>query len=137
MLSRIVRLTGGIKLNKSKLVFQPVNYFIDKNDTTRFTNAYQGQQPLPAETRFVNSTLELNEIKARTIKVLTEFPEVNIKKLDWEAKFKDIGLDSLNRVAFLSCVEHEFNVIFPDNLFDHIENLQQVCVQVGQNQKAF
>lgn len=125
MLRKVLRFSSLVpRINNGVCLGQKIKFnFIDKENTDRYTNLFPGKNNLPSNNRFDDSFLELNEIKARTLKVLHDFPEVNIKKLNWDASFKDLGLDSLHRIAFITCVEHEFNIVFADNLFDHINNL--------------
>lgn len=67
------------------------------------------------------------EVKTRVIHVLRHFEKVNLKQLDWNAHLEDgLKLDSLDRVALLTSIETEFNTVFEDNVFDHMNTLNQV-----------
>lgn len=71
------------------------------------------------------------EVKTRVIHVLRHFEKVNLKQLDWNAHLEDgLKLDSLDRVALLTSIETEFNTVFEDNVFDHINTLNQVVLQL-------
>lgn len=51
---------------------------------------------------------------------------MNIKTFNWENNFKDLGLDSLNRIAYITSVEEEFNMVFPDRVFDNFDTPRDV-----------
>jgi len=76
-------------------------------------------------------SLPEQEVKTRVIHVLRHFEKVNLKKLDWNAHLEDgLKLDSLDRVALLTSIETEFNTVFEDNVFDHLNTLNQVVLQI-------
>ena len=39
---------------------------------------------------------------------------------------RDLGLDSLERVALLTSFEHEFSTLWEDRVFDNLKNLSQI-----------
>ena len=54
-----------------------------------------------------------------------------------QAKFKDIGLDSLDSTAVITSLEHEFHIVFEDKVFDNIETLNHVKRLVLTDHNAF
>lgn len=56
--------------------------------------------------------------------MLKSFEKIDTKKVNWEGDIvKDLGLDSLERIALITSIEHEFTVIFEDRLFDNLKSL--------------
>ena len=50
-----------------------------------------------------------------------------MKKVRFEADLRrDLQLDSLNLVALLTSIEHEFTTVFEDNVFEGIRSLNEV-----------
>lgn len=61
----------------------------------------------------------------------------NLDDINWNAKFKDIGLDSLDSTAVITSLEHEFHIVFEDKVFDNIETLNHVKRLVITDHNAF
>lgn len=52
---------------------------------------------------------------------------INLKDVKFDADLrKDLKIDSLNLVALLTSIEHEFTTVFQDNVFEGISNLNEV-----------
>jgi len=52
---------------------------------------------------------------------------VDLKTFKLEADFKkDLRLDSLETIALLTSIEHEFNTVFEDRVFENFRNTEQV-----------
>ena len=47
----------------------------------------------------------------------------DLHKLNWDASFDDLGIDSLEQTALLTSIEHEFHTVFEDRVFENFENL--------------
>lgn len=61
------------------------------------------------------------------VRVIRSFEKLDVNNLDWKGEFRqDLGLDSLERVALIASIEHEFTVVFEDRLFDNFKNLDQI-----------
>ena len=66
----------------------------------------------------------LIKIKGRIYKILRNFETLDMKKFTWEMHLtKDLQLDSLQKIAFLTSVEEEFKTIFEDTVFDNIDDI--------------
>jgi len=67
------------------------------------------------------------EIKTRILHVLRHFEKVDLRKLNWEAHLQDeLKLDDFERVALLTSIEAEFNLVFEDSVFDNMKKLGDV-----------
>jgi NADH dehydrogenase (ubiquinone) 1 alpha/beta subcomplex 1 len=52
---------------------------------------------------------------------------INLRELRFDADLRsDLNIDSLNLVALLTSIEHEFTTVFEDNVFEGIANLNEV-----------
>jgi NADH dehydrogenase (ubiquinone) 1 alpha/beta subcomplex 1 len=82
--------------------------------------------------------LSKNEIRTRIIHILRHFPKIDLRKLDWEAHLEDgLGLDSLERIAIITSIEENFRTVFEDNLFDHLNSLEQIVDSIAMDTYAF
>ena len=52
---------------------------------------------------------------------------------DLSTPFDELGLDSLDKVAFLTSVESEFQTLFEDNVFDNFRSSQDVINFLSQS----
>lgn len=85
-----------------------------------------------------DETLSKSEVRTRIIHILRHFPTIDLRNIDWNAHIMNgLGLDSLDRIALLTSVEHEFKTIFEDNLFDNLDTLNQVVNEVSTSRLAF
>lgn len=67
------------------------------------------------------------QVDVRIHKVLKSFDKFDLKALNWEGDLiKDHGLDSLERIALITSIEHEFTAIFEDRVFDNLKSLQDI-----------
>jgi NADH dehydrogenase (ubiquinone) 1 alpha/beta subcomplex 1 len=83
-------------------------------------------------------TIPVNEVKTRMIHVLRHFDKVDLRKLDWDAHLEsDMGLDSLERIALITSVEHDFKTVFEDVYFDNISCLNDMVKYISQESFAF
>ena len=87
--------------------------------------------------KVVDDTLDETEVITRIMFVLRNFHIYDLENFDWnvnilvliypfQKKFEDQGVDSLEQIALITSIEHEFHTIFEDRLFDHFENLKQI-----------
>lgn len=59
-----------------------------------------------------------------------------MKKVRFEADLRrDLQLDSLNLVALLTSIEHEFTTVFEDNVFEGIRSLNEVVTLLMRDPK--
>ena len=66
----------------------------------------------------------LSQVDVRMLKVLKSFEKFDLKNINWEGDLiKDLGLDSLERIAVITSMEHEFTAIFEDRVFDNLKSL--------------
>ena len=55
----------------------------------------------------------------------------------WEADLRrDLKVDSLNMVALLTSIEHEFTTVFEDNVFEGIKTLEEVVTIIMRDPKV-
>ena len=64
-----------------------------------------------------------SEVYTRMSKVLFNFKLFDLKTLNWDASFEDLGIDSLESCAVLTSFEHEFHTVFEDRVFENFDNL--------------
>ena len=50
----------------------------------------------------------------------------DLKTINWDADFEDLGIDSLESTALLTSFEHEFHTVFEDRAFENFNNLNEV-----------
>jgi NADH dehydrogenase (ubiquinone) 1 alpha/beta subcomplex 1 len=61
------------------------------------------------------------------IRVMKSFEKMDMHAINWTGEFKkDLGFDSLERIALIASFEHEFTIVFEDRLFDNFKNLDQI-----------
>ena len=84
-----------------------------------------------------DSYLDESEVVTRMMYVLKEFGIYDLNAIDWQSKWNDQGIDSLEQTALLTSFEHEFHTIFEDNVFDHFENFAQVKDHLIHDHAAF
>ena len=75
-------------------------------------------------------TLERNEIETRVTNVLRYYEKINLREFKFTQSFEELGLDSLEKTAIITSIEHEFNTLFSDNQFDHFETLDQIVKEM-------
>ena len=67
----------------------------------------------------VDEYLDETEVHTRMSWILHQFRLFDLHKLDWEANFDAIGIDSLECTAVLTSFEHEFHTVFEDRVFEN------------------
>jgi acyl carrier protein len=78
------------------------------------------------------------EIRTRMIHVLRHFDKIDLRMLDWEGDLEsDLGLDSLERIALITSVEHDFKIVFEDIYFDNIKSLDDMVTYLSQETSAY
>ena len=83
------------------------------------------------------TTLEKHEVKARIYKVLRRF-KVDLNNFDFEADFeKDLKWDGFEVINFITNVEAEFYCVFEENVFDNMENCEEISNFLTSNTRAF
>ena len=50
---------------------------------------------------------------------------------------KDLNLDSLERIAFLTSVEDEFSTVFEDRVFDNINDLSTLMKLLTEDYRVY
>ena len=58
--------------------------------------------------------------------VLHKFRLFDLATLDWDQDFDVIGIDSLETIAVVTSIEHQFHMVFEDKLFDSFRTLNQI-----------
>ena len=71
----------------------------------------------------VDEYLDETEVQTRMSQILFGFKLFDLNTIDWDASFKDLGMDSLETTAVLTSFEHEFHTVFEDTKFDHFDTL--------------
>jgi NADH dehydrogenase (ubiquinone) 1 alpha/beta subcomplex 1 len=66
-----------------------------------------------------------------------QFSIYDLATFDWKKGFDDQGIDSLESIALITSVEHEFHVVFEDNVFENIENLTDLKKEILCDHNAF
>ncbi|CDW73605.1 UNKNOWN [Stylonychia lemnae] len=108
----------------------------------RFEGAYPWQQSfaevIPKKNhKIADDTLDETEIITRILFVLRNYYIYDLENFDWKKKFIDQGVDSLEQIALITSIEHEFHTVFEDRVFDHFENLEQIKEQVMLDHNCF
>ena len=81
--------------------------------------------------------LDESEIITRIHHVLNQFKLYDLATLDWQKPFDEYGIDSLESTAIITSIEHEFHLIFEDNVFDSFENFNDIKRQICSDHNAF
>ena len=59
-----------------------------------------------------------------------------MKDVDFKADLRgDLRVDSLNMVALLTSIEHEFTTVFEDNFFEGVKTLDEVVTVLSRDPK--
>ena len=83
------------------------------------------------------SKLEAHEIKARIYKVLRKF-DIDLFKFNFDSDFeRDLKWDTFEAINFVTCCEHEFHCVFEENVFDNMENCQNISDYLVTTTRAF
>ena len=67
----------------------------------------------------VDEYLDETEVHTRISYVLHQFRIFDLNTLNWQAKFDQLGIDSLELTAVLTSIEHEFHTVFEDRVFEN------------------
>lgn len=81
--------------------------------------------------------LDETEVVTRILYILNQFKQYDLANLDWKKPFDEQGIDSLETTAFITSIEHEFHLIFEDNVFESFENFSDIKKQVCCDHNAF
>ncbi|CAG9310117.1 unnamed protein product [Blepharisma stoltei] len=72
------------------------------------------------------------QIKTRIIHILRHFEKVDLRNLNWDANILDgLKLDEFERVALLTSIEHEFETVIEDNVFDSMKTLNDAVKYIS------
>jgi acyl carrier protein len=85
----------------------------------------------------VDEYLDETEVQTRISFVLHNFRIFDLHKLDWDANFEKLGMDSLEQTAVLTSIEHEFHTVFEDRVFENFETLNQVKRFIATDHNCF
>ena len=85
----------------------------------------------------VDEYLDDTEVQTRMSAVIFGFKLFELKGLNWDSKFEDLGIDSLEKIAMITSFEHEFHTVFEDRLFDNIATLNEVKLLIAQDHSSF
>ena len=69
--------------------------------------------------KMAETHLDETEVITRFMFVLNHFEKYDLNNVEWTKNFEDQGIDSLDTIAIITSIEHEFHVVFEDNMFDH------------------
>ena len=75
--------------------------------------------------------IQINPIK-KVIKIISEQLGRQISDDNLETPFEDLGADSLDVVEIAMTIEDEFNFEIPDELDEHVENINDIIKIVEQ-----
>ena len=70
-------------------------------------------------------------------KVIYDFKLLDLRSMDWNKKFEDLGLDVYEQNAIITSIEHEFHTVFEDNVFDNFTNFNEVLRFVANDHNCF
>lgn len=87
--------------------------------------------------KIAGDTMDETEIITRIMYVLHTFHIYDLERFDWDKKFEEQGVDSLEATALITSIEHEFHTIFEDRVFEHFDNLNQVKEHLMLDHNAF
>ena len=101
-------------------------------------NAWGNRDMLPkADGKLTAPNMDESEAVTRIMHVLNTFGAWDLKTFSWTDSFDSQGVDSLEQIAILTSIEHEFHIVFEDNVFDSFENLQDVLGHLVGDHHAF
>ncbi len=81
----------------------------------------------------MNMNLQMNEIKARVKKIVTEQLGVKEEEVTEEASFvDDLGADSLDTVELVMALEEEFEIEIPDEDAEKIITIKDAMAYVSE-----
>ena len=76
------------------------------------------------------------EAEARIAKLVKDFPKINLGQFTMEKKFKELGLDSLETIHFITTIEAEFNLVFEENVFDGFQSCKDIARYISTTKHA-
>mgnify|MGYP000927448896 CR=1 FL=1 len=85
----------------------------------------------------VDEYLDDTEVHTRMNFVLHNFHIFDLAKVDYNASFEDLGLDSLDQTAVLTSLEHEFHTVFEDRVFENFKTLSEVRKYIQTDHNCF
>lgn len=69
---------------------------------------------------------------------MRELEILDVKDVKFDADLRrDLKIDSLNLVALLTSIEHEFTTVFEDKVFEGIKNLNEAITIIMRDPKCF
>ena len=82
---------------------------------------------LPVENgKMAADNLDDSEVVTRIMYVMNNFGIFDLSSFSFNNSFESQGVDSLEVIALITSVEHEFHTVFEDHVFDSFENLEQI-----------
>ena len=129
MLTRL----NKIFITKSKLTFFPLRFVNQQNRKLDRTASVLESE----NTIYDDHKLEPTEVETRIMHVIHKFHIMDLTKFDWFKEFEDLGLDSLEQTAIITSIEHEFNTVFEDKVFDNFVNFHQVKQYICNDHSCF
>ena len=68
----------------------------------------------------------MTKIETRILRVIRDLEIIEVRKVRFDADLRrEMKVDSLNMVALLTSIEHEFTTVFEDNVFEGIKTLDE------------
>lgn len=81
--------------------------------------------------------LSPSEIEARIFSVALSYIPLKGKEFKMEKTWADLGIDSLETIAFVCAIEKEFNCVFEERVFDNFLKPQDIANHMLSNKHAF
>jgi NADH dehydrogenase (ubiquinone) 1 alpha/beta subcomplex 1, acyl-carrier protein len=76
------------------------------------------------------------QIETRILRVIRDLEIVDLKSVEFKADLRrDLRIDSLNVVALLTSIEHEFTTVFEDSVFEGVKTLDEVVTVLMRDPK--
>ena len=74
----------------------------------------------------VGPTIDESEVVTRIYFVLNNFGAYDLNSFDFSKSFENQGIDSLEQIAIITSIEHEFHTVFADHVFDSFQNMNDI-----------
>jgi NADH dehydrogenase (ubiquinone) 1 alpha/beta subcomplex 1 len=81
--------------------------------------------------------LEESEVVTRFMWIIHQFRLLDLKTLDWDKNFDDYNIDSLQQIAIITSVEHEFHTIFEDRIFENFRTFGAIKDYIVKDHNCF
>ena len=87
--------------------------------------------------RNADNFLDVSEVKTRMLFVMNNFAIFdNLAEVDWNKPFDEQNLDSFETTALITSFEHEFKIIFEDNIFESFETFNEIKTRIANDHNS-